>query len=145
MFYHLVPRNSWYSFYRPRKDERLSQPWSHPVVLNTGLLDWQSSALTTRPLLHKRKKTKYKRTKYFEIKNFHNQGLYISFKSIYIKPNNIEIHKTWHFMQDVRMIPFLQNLHLLLLSQKTGQCLVLSVLPKLLGVGVVAHLPGPSE
>ena len=28
-----------YSFYRPRKDERLSQPWSHPVVLNTGPLD----------------------------------------------------------------------------------------------------------
>ena len=36
-FYHSVPRNSWYSFYQPRKDERLSQPWSHPVVLNTGL------------------------------------------------------------------------------------------------------------
>ena len=28
-FYHSVPRNSWYSFYRPRKDERLSQPWNH--------------------------------------------------------------------------------------------------------------------
>ena len=51
-FYHSVPRNSWYSFYRPRKDERLSRPWSHPVVLNTGPLDWESSALTTRPLLH---------------------------------------------------------------------------------------------
>ena len=25
--------------YQPRKDERLSRPWSHPVVLNTGLLD----------------------------------------------------------------------------------------------------------
>ena len=36
----------------PGKDERLSRPWSHPVVLNTGLLDWESSALTTRPLLH---------------------------------------------------------------------------------------------
>ena len=45
-------RNSWYSFYRPRKDERLSLPWSHPVVLNTGPLDLESSALTTRPLLH---------------------------------------------------------------------------------------------
>ena len=44
-FYHSVPRNSWYSFYRPRKDERLSRPWSHPVVLNTGPLDWKSSAL----------------------------------------------------------------------------------------------------
>ena len=48
-FYHSVLRNSWYSFYRPEKDERLSQPWSHPVVLNTGPLDWESSALTTRP------------------------------------------------------------------------------------------------
>ena len=35
-FYHSVPRNYWYSFYRPRKDERLSRPWSHPVVLSTG-------------------------------------------------------------------------------------------------------------
>ena len=52
-FYHSVPRNSWYSFYRPRKDERLSRTWSHPVVLNTGLLDWESSVLTTRPLLLK--------------------------------------------------------------------------------------------
>ena len=51
-FYHSVPRNSWYSFYQPWKDKRLSQPWSHPVVLNTGPLDWESSALTTRPLLH---------------------------------------------------------------------------------------------
>ena len=44
-----VPRIPWYSFYRPQKDERLSQPWSHPVVLSTGPLDWESSALTTRP------------------------------------------------------------------------------------------------
>ena len=49
-FYHSVPRNSWYSFYRLRKDERLSRPWSHPVALITGPLDWESSALTTRPL-----------------------------------------------------------------------------------------------
>ena len=48
-FYHSVPRNSWYSFYQPRKDERLSRPWSHPVALSTELLDWESSALTTRP------------------------------------------------------------------------------------------------
>ena len=54
-FYLSVPRNPWYSFYRPRKDERLSRPWSHPVVLNTGSLDWESSALTTWPLLHKPK------------------------------------------------------------------------------------------
>ena len=50
-FYHSVPRNSWYSFYRPRKDERLSRPWSHPVVLNTRPLGWKTSALTTRPLI----------------------------------------------------------------------------------------------
>ena len=50
--YHSVPRNSWHSFYRPRKDERLSRPWSYPVVLITGPLDWESSALTIRPLLH---------------------------------------------------------------------------------------------
>ena len=50
-FYHQVPTYSWYSFYRPWKDERLSRPCSHPVVLNTGSLDWKSNALTTRPLL----------------------------------------------------------------------------------------------
>ena len=47
--YHQVPRNSWYSFDRPRKDERLSRPWSRTVVLNTAPLDWESSALITRP------------------------------------------------------------------------------------------------
>ena len=31
----------------------LSQSWRHPAVLNTGPLDWESSALTARPLLHK--------------------------------------------------------------------------------------------
>ena len=34
----------WYSFYRSQKDERLSQPCSHPLVLSTGLLDSESSA-----------------------------------------------------------------------------------------------------
>ena len=47
-FNHLVPRNSWHSVDRPRKDGRLSRPWSHPVVFNTGPLNWESSALTTR-------------------------------------------------------------------------------------------------
>ena len=32
------------------KDKRLRQPWSHPV-LNLGRLDWEFSALTSRPLL----------------------------------------------------------------------------------------------
>ena len=51
-FDHWVLRNSWYSFYQPRKNERLSPPWSNPVVLNMGPLDWKSIALTTWPLLH---------------------------------------------------------------------------------------------
>ena len=50
-FFHSVPRNSWYSFYRPQKDERLNQSWSHPVILNMGPLDWESSVLTTRPTI----------------------------------------------------------------------------------------------
>ena len=35
-------------------DEGLSQPGSHPVVLNMGPLDWESSASTTRSLLLKK-------------------------------------------------------------------------------------------
>ena len=41
-----TPVNLW------RMDEKLSQTWSHPVVLNMEPLDWESSALITRPLLH---------------------------------------------------------------------------------------------
>ena len=48
-FYHSVPRSSWYSFNLPWKDERLSWPQSHPVVLNPGSLDCKPSALITRP------------------------------------------------------------------------------------------------
>ena len=51
-FLPLIPRNFWYSFDRPRKDEKLSWSWRHPVVLNSGPLDWKSSALSTRPFLH---------------------------------------------------------------------------------------------
>ena len=29
----------------------MSQPWDHPMVLNLEPLDWESIALTTRPLL----------------------------------------------------------------------------------------------
>ena len=43
---------------RPRKDERLSRPWSHPVVLNTGPLDLESTALTTKPKANKRHRVK---------------------------------------------------------------------------------------
>ena len=38
--------------FRPQKDERLNRPWSHPVGLNMGPLDWESSVVTTRALLH---------------------------------------------------------------------------------------------
>ena len=44
--YHLDSKNSWYSFDRPWKDDRLSWTGSHPVVLNMGPLAWESSALT---------------------------------------------------------------------------------------------------
>ena len=37
-------------YFLPEKDERLSQPWSHPVVLNMRPLDWKSSTLITGPL-----------------------------------------------------------------------------------------------
>ena len=50
-FLPLSPMKSWYSFDWPWKDERQSWPWSHPVVLNPGPLDWEFSTLTTRPLL----------------------------------------------------------------------------------------------
>ena len=35
--------------------ERLSQPWKHKrlVILNPGLLDWETRILTTGPLLHR--------------------------------------------------------------------------------------------
>ena len=49
--HHLVPSSTWNSFHKSPKDGRLSQPWSHWVVLNLGFLDWQSTVLTTRPLL----------------------------------------------------------------------------------------------
>ena len=36
-------------FYRLRNDERLSRPWSYLVVLSMGPMNWESSALTSRP------------------------------------------------------------------------------------------------
>ena len=52
-FCYSVPRSSWHSVDLSWKDERLSWPWSHPVVLSPGPLDLESTALTTRSLLHK--------------------------------------------------------------------------------------------
>ena len=31
-------------FYQPQIDERLGRPWSHPVVLNMGPLDWDQAS-----------------------------------------------------------------------------------------------------
>ena len=50
-FYHSVPRNSWYSFYRPRKDEGLSRPLSRPWV-SFIKLDIQNQYPTTTPVSH---------------------------------------------------------------------------------------------
>ena len=41
----------WSSFDQLWKDKKLSQSWSHPVVLNTRPLDWEPSTLTTKPKL----------------------------------------------------------------------------------------------
>ena len=57
-FHHLVQRNFWYWFYQPRKDERLSQPWSHPVVLNTESLDWEYNMCTRWWYSHALSRTK---------------------------------------------------------------------------------------
>ena len=46
-FLPLSLQKSWYSFDRPRKNSRLKWLWNHSVVLNTGPLDWKSSAFTT--------------------------------------------------------------------------------------------------
>ena len=42
---------------------RMSRSWSHPVVLNTGPPDWESSVLTNRPLInHPKKASKHSLT-----------------------------------------------------------------------------------
>ena len=52
-FYHSVLKINLYYFNQPQEDERQIPPWSHPVGLDLRPLYWESSALTTRPLLHK--------------------------------------------------------------------------------------------
>ena len=61
-FLPLSRRKSSYSFDWPWKDERLSWPCSNSVVLNQGPLDWESSTLTTRSLLHKGDTPRYTQT-----------------------------------------------------------------------------------
>ena len=48
--YHYVPRISSYSFDQPRKNERISQPWSFPKV--SGPWTGEASALSAVPLAH---------------------------------------------------------------------------------------------
>ena len=43
---HYFPRNFWYSFDWPLKDERLSWPWNHLVLVNTGPLNLGSKIKT---------------------------------------------------------------------------------------------------
>ena len=49
-FYHSVPRSSWYSLNRFHENERQSWLCSHPMVLNSESLDWESSPLSTTSL-----------------------------------------------------------------------------------------------
>ena len=49
--FYFLTRTSWCSFSRPQKEELPGRLWSHPTVFNPGPLDWESSNLTTRPLL----------------------------------------------------------------------------------------------
>ena len=76
-FYHSIPRSSWYSFNRPRKDERLNWTRSQPVVLNPGLLDWESSPLTARPFPNNHF---FKKMEYFK---FHMDSLHLTFTKIW--------------------------------------------------------------
>ena len=78
IFYQWVPRSSSWSFHQPWRDKRLSQPCSYSVVLNPRPLDWQSSALTTRPLQH----TTLYSNKYSEENMFINNFSDISFSNL---------------------------------------------------------------
>ena len=49
-FYHKLPRNSWYSFDRTQKDEKLSRPWNHSEVWTWDLWIWNPAP---EPLGHK--------------------------------------------------------------------------------------------
>ena len=54
---------------------RLSRPWSYPVILNTGHLDWESSALTTRPLIQTYSKLCFSRNVIYQVTIYWNQGI----------------------------------------------------------------------
>lgn len=48
------PKSSGIHFDRPQKDKRLSQPCSHPIILNLGPQNCEFRTLTARPLCHNR-------------------------------------------------------------------------------------------
>ena len=88
-----VPRNSWCWFDWPLKDEMLSWPWSHPVILNLGPLDWKFSTLTTRPLHHVRVSSNLKTTE----PDFFKKSCFGIFG-----PKGLEM-KCWVFMKNQHM------------------------------------------
>ena len=100
-FKHSVPMSSWYSFDRPRKDERLSWLWIHPGVLSRKPLDWESSALTTRLI-------RILQTWSLNTKN--NLIFYQQQKSTYFHLPPLLCHNPWFFSD---MTFFLQTVEFL--------------------------------
>ena len=49
-FDHYFPRNLWYWFDWPLKDERQSWPWNHPALLNLGPLNLGSKVKTNNEM-----------------------------------------------------------------------------------------------
>ena len=80
-------RNSWYSSYQPWKDERVSQTWSHLVVLNMGLLDWNTGLLNCKNLDISRTK------QYFFFKQKKNRQLHI--KGYFMPKNSFVVELTF--------------------------------------------------
>ena len=89
-----LQRNFWYSFYWPWNDERLSGPWSHPVVLDTGSLDWESSALTTRPYLSSKCWVSWCFCVPFLLRKLPNCNMYFLYGKAY-SPSN-ELTDAWY-------------------------------------------------
>ena len=80
-------RNSWYSSYQPWKDERVSQTWSHLVVLNMGPLDWNTGLLNCKNLDISRTK------QYFFFKQKKNHQLHI--KGYFMTKNSFVVELTF--------------------------------------------------
>ena len=80
-------RNSWYSSFQPWKDERVSQTWSHLVVLNMGPLDWNTGLLNCKNLDISRTK------QYFFFKQKKNHQLHI--KGYFMTKNSFVVELTF--------------------------------------------------